>query len=303
MITTNTYDFPVGLKEDLNEVFDFHANKTNEFEPLFKMVETEDAFFDDIQIQMDGPVEQTTEGGPFTRVDISNVRKKRYTVGTTKVECKITREAVEDLKYEQMKDGVQAVAVSMNTSIDIAAAAIFMLGFTSVQSPDGVSLFNTGHTLSAPLAGYPTTNSNRSNLSLNPTNLKARRIASNKMRDEKGIPVAQRVRQLITGPDQEYNAALCTQSGKESGTANNNENVGGRGLQSFLMTWLQDALYPNMWILRDPDIAKNKFVWRKKPHQWMDYDTQTADFLYRGETRYTVGVSTYMGLDGNTGEV
>lgn len=303
MITTNTYDFPIGLKEELNEVWQLEVEAKNEFVDFFKVVETEDAYFDDVQIQMDGPVEATIEGGPFTRIEQIKAWTKRYTVRTTKVEYKITREAKKDLKYEEMKDGVKSIANTLNRTFDMAAAAILMLGFTTVQSPDGVSLFNTAHPLKAPLPGFPATNSNRSNLKLNPTNLKARRTASNKMRDEKGLIVNQKMSQLIVGPDEEYNAYLCTQSGKEPGTANNNENVGARGIQAYLFSYLVDALYPNMWILRDPAKAKNKFVWRERPHNWMDYDTNTADHLYRGEARFDAGCTTYMGMDGNTGEV
>lgn len=294
-----------GLKKILDNVFDVSwGKKSFEFEPVFNVSDTDDAFVDDVQIQMPSEIEMVAEGGAFARVTIENVRSKRYLIVSYKGELKITREAQMDMKYDRMVDGAKALAVAARRTIEKKAASILYNGFSSELSPDGVSLFNTAHPLSNPL-GSASTVANRSQLKLNPTNLKIRRSACMKMVDEHGDLAPFYPDQLIVNVDNQWDAQQISQSTLEPGTSDNQKNVIGAGLKVIPLSFLSaaPAYADTMWFLRDSEVAKNRFIWREKPTSDMVIEQQTKDRLYQIMFRFAVGNSHYYGLDGNTGEV
>lgn len=295
-----------GLKNGLDKVFDAAFYEEDwQFADVYDMDQTEDGFIDDYQIQTPDAIEVVGEGGAYTRVDIESVRTVRYTMFTLKTEMKITKEAQEDLKYKPMKDGAKALAIAMHRTIERLAAQNLCNGFSSVLSPDGVSLFNTAHPLFNPLGGKPTTMSNRSQLRLNPVNLGLRRVAGRKQLDEHGSPSPSKFNQLIVGPDLMYTAEQITEGTDEPGTANRNKNVTQRGLKTYVLDYFQEAAQfsTGLWLLRDSKLAKNRFIWRIKPESSIAEDAQTGDPLYRTRARLALGHSDYRGLDGNTGEL
>jgi hypothetical protein len=295
-----------GLKLGLDKVFDTAFYEEGwQFEDVYDMDETEDGFVDDFQIQTPDAIDIVGEGGAYTRVDIEAVRTVRYTIFTLKTEMKITQEAEEDLKYKPLKNGAKALGVAMHRTIERLAAANLYNGFSSVTSPDGVSLFNTAHALANPLGGHPTTMSNRSQLRLNAVNLGTRRVAGRKQLDEHGSPSPAKFNQLIVGPDLMYVAEQITEGKEEPFTANRNVNVTQRGIKTYVLDYLQEApqFATAMWLLRDSKLAKNRCIWRKKPESSIAIDGPTGDPLYRQRCRLVFGHSDYRGIDGNTGEL
>lgn len=309
-ITTSTYgapgEFSSGLKDDLDAVFmDTFNGEEKQFENFFHVSDTDEYIINESKIQ--GPSRGVTvsEGGSFHRVEMVHIHDKTYTMVTMKEEMKITREAHDYLRFKEMKDATKELAELVARTVDQYACLFVANGFSTSLAPnDNLSLFNTAHVL----ANYQydqTTVSNRSNLSLNPTNLAARRTAMRSMRNENGDPALLKPGLLITGPNLEFVGAKMVQSEKESGTANNDPNVAGRGLKHYVCDWWADPYcdYPNMWVLQDTTRHKLKFFWGKRPIQWIDKDPQTADYLYRIECRFMYGCSDFRGVDGNTGEV
>lgn len=59
----------------------------------------------------------------------------------------ISREAVEDGKFDFIADAIKKMAKSAKESQEISAMNIFNNGFTTETTPDGVSLLNSAHTL------------------------------------------------------------------------------------------------------------------------------------------------------------
>lgn len=294
-----------GLKLGLDKVFDTSFDESGfQFEDVFDMDTTEDQFVDDFQYQMPDAIEMVSEGGAYTRVDIEAVRHVRHTVFTLKTEMKMTTEATEDLKYEPLKAGSKALAVAMHRTIERYGSGLLCNGYGTVQGPDGVSVFNTAHNLVLPLPGKPATVSNRSQLKLNSVNLGLRRIAGRKQTDEHGSPSPCMFNQLIVPPDLQYIAEQLGESAQVPETANNGKNVTSRGLKVFVMDYFQEAeqFANSLWILRDSKIARNRFIWRKKPSSKIAEDGPTGDPLYRITARLALGWSHYNGVDGSTGE-
>lgn len=295
-----------GLKDNLDEVFmDEFIGENFEFEQVFKVEEMTELVRNESKIQYPVRSRTVSEGGSFHRVEMQQVRTKQYVMEFIKTEMKITREAMKYQKFQELKDGAKALAQVMHTTIEELAQSVFLLGFTTLQTPDGVSLFNTLHPIFDADAGYPTTQSNRSNLKLNPTNLKLRRTALRKHRNEKGALSKARADRLICGPDQEFNAQHCMQDGYEPFSANLTSNIAGQGLggKPIVLSYIADSDYPDSWFLQDSKRHMLKFFWGQKPKNWIDKDPNTADWLYRTEAHICFGASDYVGIDGNTGEV
>lgn len=59
----------------------------------------------------------------------------------------ISREAVEDGKFDFIADAIKKMAKSAKESQEISAMNIFNNGFTTETTPDGLSLLNSAHTL------------------------------------------------------------------------------------------------------------------------------------------------------------
>jgi hypothetical protein len=59
----------------------------------------------------------------------------------------ISEEAVEDGKFDFIADAVRKMAESASESQEISAIDILNNGFSSATTPDGLSIFNTAHTL------------------------------------------------------------------------------------------------------------------------------------------------------------
>lgn len=293
-----------GLKLGLDKVFDAaFYEETMQFEDVYDMDSTEDQFVDDFQIQTPDAVEVVNEGGSYTRVDIERVRTVRYTMFTLKTEMKITQEAEEDLKYDVLKNGAKALGIAMHRTIERLGAANLGNGFNSVTSPDGVSVFNTGHTLTNPLGSHPTTMSNRSTLTLNSTNLGTARTSGRKQLDEHGSPSPCKFNQLIVPPDLQYRAEQLIGSSDDPDTANRAVNVTQRGLKVYVLDYLQEALQyaTTMFILRDSKLAKNRCIWRLKPVSSIAQDPASGDPLYRRRARLCFGWSDYRGVYGSSG--
>lgn len=301
--------FPNGLKKDLDEVFDVHFDQMGEqYKEVFRMEETEDAYEDDLQIQLPDEVSEASEGGMYPRVEIENVRAKRYIMSTHKAEIKLTREALEDLKFKKMFDAAEGLAVAMKRTVERKAASFFYNGFSSELAPDGVSVFNDNHVLSNPLPGAPFSvgDNNLGALALNATNLKAGLTLARKTPDEHGSVAPYMPDQLIVCPDLEWIAYQLTNpvQGFEPGTANRDANaVSKRGLKPVVLDFLAEA--PNnsttMWFLRDSKAAKNKFFWRVRPQKDVIIEEATGDYLYRVRFRISRGCSDWRGLYGAQG--
>lgn len=306
MVTTSTYTFPVGLKEDLDDVFErsFKPKGGYQFEKVFRVEDTDDAYEDDVLIQMPDEVAQVSEGGMFARIDIENVRSKRYLMSTYKSEIKITQEALEDLKYKKMVAAAEGLGKAMRRTLERSCAAFFYNGFTSEQSPDAVSVFNDSHTLSNVLPGAPfSVGDNKLTGVLNASNLKTARTLMHKTPDEHGSLAPCFPNQLIVTPALEWVGKQLKTSANEPGTANNDKNVAADGIELIVLSFLAEAASnaDTMWFLRDSEMAMNKFYWRIKPEKEVVREEATGDYLYRIRFRFSRGCSDWRGLVGSTG--
>lgn len=96
-----------------------------------------------------GDVPQKGEGAPYT----SDIIRAGWTKDFTHVEYgmmfEVTQTALEDDQYDQLQNNARWLMFSARVVEEKQAHAVFNNGFTTEQSPDGVSLFNSAHVLKA----------------------------------------------------------------------------------------------------------------------------------------------------------
>ena len=305
-MSTKSTDFPTALKATLNDVFEVTWNDEGlQCEKVFDVETSTDAYEDELQIQGPDEIPQASEGTVFERVEIENIRSKRYTHLIWKGEAKVTREALDDIKYRQCTDAVKKLAIAGRRTIEKVGAAAYFNGFTSELTPDGLSLFNAAHTLANPLAGNPvTTGRNYGTGTLSGPNIGAARILGRKTPDEHGSPSPFMLRQLIVGPDLEDQAEAIKQTAQVLGSNYNDKNIpGGKIDEIVVMDYL--ALAPanasTMWMLRDKKNARNKMFWRVRPERSLVKEEASGDWLYRLYFRLSFGHSDWRGVFGSDG--
>ena len=304
-MTLRAADFVEAQKDTLRNVFDTAWDGMGEvYSKICKVEESSDAYEDDLQIQSPDEVAESVEGGMYNRVEVENIRTKRYTHSVYKAELKITKEAIEDLKVREIINAVKHLGRAAKRTVERKVAAALYNGFTSEQSPDGVAVFST-HTLDNPLSGRPTTFSNKGTARLAPSALKTRRTNGYKTLDEHGSLSPRDLRHLVVPSALAFDAEQIVNfpNENEPGSANFGKNVGARGMKLTVNHWLSEAASnaDTQWYLFDPDEHQFMFFWRVKPQQELIAEEATGDALYRIRMRFSLGFSDYRGADGNTG--
>jgi hypothetical protein len=303
---TRTTDFPTALKDTLHDVFEVTWNESNEqYSKVFDVNTSLDAYEDVLQVQGPDEIPLSTEGGVFERIDIENVRSKRYTHLNYKGEVKITREAIDDLKYNKCVDAVKKLSVASTRTIERLGASFFINGLTGAElSPDLLSVFHDAHTLNNPLSGNPSVCSNLGTGTLSNANIRAARVIGRRTRDEHGSLAPSVFTQLILPPDLEDEGNVQKMSELNPDNADHGKNVSGMKVKDIqILDFLAEAAANSStaWFMRDPQTARNKFWWRKRPERQILRDPNSNDFLYRVYFRCSVGCDDWRGLFASTG--
>jgi hypothetical protein len=224
----------------------------------------------------------------------------RYTHETIAYGFSITEEAMEDNLYDSLSARyTKALARSMAFTKQVKAAFPLNNGFTSYQSGDGVTLFNTQHPLVS--GGY---NSNRpaTPADLNETSLEAAVIQIAAWTDERGLLIAARPRKLIVPPSNMFVATRLLETELRTSTADNDINAlksNGSIPEGYTVNhFLTD---PNAWFLSTDVPNGMKHFVRSPLATSMDGDFDTGNARYKARERYSFGVSDPLGIFGSPG--
>jgi phage major head subunit gpT-like protein len=212
----------------------------------------------------------------------------------------ITEEAMEDNLYDSLSARyTKALARAMAYTKQVKAASLLNTGFTTFQSGDGVTLFNTAHPT---VAGG--TNSNRPSVDadLNETSLEQAVIDIAAYKDERGLLIAARPRKLIVPPSLMFVATRLLETELRVGTADNDLNAlksngsipGGYAVNHYLTD--NDAWY----LTTDIPNGLKHFV-RVAMSTSMDGDFDTGNVRYKARERYSFGVSDPLAMYASPG--
>ena len=289
------------LLPGLNALFGLeYAKYENEHAEIYETETSERSFEEEVKLSGFGAAPVKPEGAAISYDNAQESFTARYNHETVAMGFSITEEAMEDNLYDSLSARyTKALARAMAYTKQVKAASLLNTGFTTFQSGDGVTLFNTAHPT---VAGG--TNSNRPavDVDLNETALEQAVIDIAAFKDERGLLIAARPRKLIVPPGLMFVATRLLETELRVGTADNDLNAiksNGSIPQGYRVNhYLTDA--DSWYITTDIPNGMKHFV-RTAMSQSMDGDFDTGNVRYKARERYSFGVSDPLGMYGCPG--
>jgi hypothetical protein len=289
------------LLPGLNALFGLSYKRyENEHTQVYEVESSERSFEEELKLSGFGAAPVKNEGEGIQYDVGQEAFKARYNHETIAMGFSITEEAIEDNLYDSLSARyTKALARGMAYTKQVKAMVPLNAGFTTYNSGDGVTMFNTGH----PLTGGGT-NSNRpsTGVDLNETSLEAAVIQIAAWTDERGLLLAAKPRKLIIPPSYQFVATRILQSSQRVGTSDNDINAmrkmnaipEGEAVNHFLTD-------TNAWFLLTDVPNGMKMFQRVGMKTAMDGDFNTGNVRYKARERYSFGVSDPLGIYGSPG--
>jgi hypothetical protein len=289
------------LLPGLNALFGLEYEKyENEHAEVYETETSERSFEEEVKLSGFGAAPVKPEGSAISYDNAQESFTARYNHETVAMGFSITEEAMEDNLYDSLSARyTKALARAMAYTKQVKAASLLNTGFTSFQSGDGVSLFNTAHPT---VAGGTNANRPSVDVDMNETALEQAVIDIAAFKDERGLLIAARPRKLIVPPGLMFVATRLLQTELRVGTADNDLNAlksngsipEGYRVNHYLTD--SDAWY----ITTDIPNGMKHFV-RTAMTTSMDGDFDTGNVRYKARERYSFGVSDPLGIYGCPG--
>jgi len=261
---------------------------------------SERSFEEEVKLSGFGAAPVKNEGSAISYDNAQESFTARYNHETIGMGFAITEEAMEDNLYDSLSSRyTKALARAMAYTKQVKAANPLNSGFSTYESGDGVSLFNTSHPL---VSGGVNSNRPTVGVDLNETSLEAAVIQIADWTDERGLLIAARPRKLIVPPDLMFVAQRILATELRPATADNDINaVKSMGVipEGFSVNhYLTDT---NAWFLMTDIPNGMKHFVRAPLETSMDGDFDTGNVRYKARERYSFGVSDPLGIFGSPG--
>lgn len=289
------------LLPGLNALFGMEYDKyEDEHEMLYETESSERSFEEEVKLSGFGAAPVKNEGDAITYDSAQEHFTARYTHETIAMGFSITEEAMEDNLYDSLSGRyTKALARAMAYTKQVKGAALLNNGFTTYNSGDGVTLFNSAHPL---VSGGTNANTPAVQVDLNETALEDAVIQIAAWTDERGLLISARPRKLIVPPALQFVATRILESDQRVGTADNDINAmrnngtipEGHGVHHYLTD-------PDAWFLVT-DVPNGLKHFNRVPLATsMDGDFDTGNVRYKARERYSFGVSDPLGVWGSSG--
>lgn len=289
------------LLPGLNALFGIEYGRyEDEHAEIYETESSERSFEEEVKLSGFGAAPVKAEGSAISYDNAQESFTARYNHETVAMGFSITEEAMEDNLYDSLSARyTKALARGMAYTKQTKAAALLNTGFTTFNSGDGVTLFNTAHP-----TVQGTTNANRPavDADLNETSLEQAVIDIAAFTDERGLLIAARPRKLIIPPALMFVATRLLETTLRVGTADNDINAlnsngsipEGYAVNHYLTD--NDAFF----ITTDVPNGMKHFV-RTAMQTGMDGDFDTGNVRYKARERYSFGVSDPLGMYASRG--
>ena len=289
------------LLPGLNALFGLEYEKYEDEHLMIYDTETsERSFEEETKLSGFGAAPVKPEGSAVVFDTAQESFTQRYDHETIAMGFSITEEAMEDNLYASLsKRYTKALSRAMAYTKQVKAAAILNNGFTTYNTGDGVSLFNTAHPL---VAGGTVDNRPAVGVDLNETALEAATIQISKWVDERGLLIQSRPRKMIIPSDLMFVATRILESDLRTATADNDLNAikrMGTIPEGYAVNhYLTD---PNAWFIKT-DVPNGFTYFQRRPlANKMEGDFDTGNVRYKSRERYSFGVSDYLAGWGSPG--
>jgi hypothetical protein len=267
---------------------------------IYETESSERSFEEEVKLSGFGSAPVKAEGSAISYDSAQESFTARYQHETIALGYSITEEAMEDNLYDSLSARyTKALARAMAHTKQVKAASLLNNGFTSFNSGDGVTLFNTAHPL---VSGGVNANRPTVATDLNETSLEDAVINIAAYTDERGLLIAARPRKLIVPPSLMFVATRLMETDQRVGTADNDINAlrnNGSIPEGYSVNHF---LTDNNAFFITTDIPNGmKHFQRTAMETSMDGDFDTGNVRYKARERYSFGVSDPLGIYGSPG--
>lgn len=193
------------------------------YSKIFKTVNTDQSYMEDVLISGFGLMPAKTEGSPVAYDSMSQGYTKRYTIQTYGLGFQISYEQQKFGKYAQiMEKGMNHLARSLKETKEIVAANKFNNGFSSTYTGgDSKELFATDHSTRAGTFS----NELATPADLSETALEDILIQIKNATNDRGIRIGLKPKALLVPSALEFDSYRILYSDLQSATANNDTNA------------------------------------------------------------------------------
>ena len=289
------------LLPGLNALFGLEYDKyEDEHAEIYETENSERSFEEEVKLSGFGAAPVKNEGASITFDTAQEAFTSRYNHETVAMGFSITEEAMEANLYDSLSARyTKALARAMAYTKQTKFAALLNNGFTTFQSGDGVTLFNTAHPT---VSGGNNRNRLSTDADLNETSLEQAIIDIAAFTDERDLLIAARPRKLIVPPALMFVATRLLETDLRVGTADNDLNAiktNGSIPEGYRVNhYLTDT--DAFFIVTDIPNGMKHFV-RTPMQTSMDGDFDTGNVRYKARERYSFGVSDPLGIFGSPG--
>ena len=289
------------LLPGLNALFGLEYKKyENEHAEIYDVENSDRSFEEEVKLSGFGAAPVKDEGAAIRYDNAQESFTARYTHETVAMGFAITEEAMEDNLYDSLSARyTKALARGMAYTKQVKAASLLNTGFTTFNSGDNVTLFNTAHPT---VSGATNNNRPTTDVDLNETALEQAVIDIAAFKDERGLLIAGRPRKLIVPPSLMFVATRLLQTDLRVGTADNDINAlrtNGSIPEGYRVNhYLTDT---DAWFLTTDIPNGMKHFNRVAMSTSMDGDFDTGNVRYKARERYSFGVSDPLGIYGSPG--
>lgn len=278
------------LQVGLNAVWGLEYKQyPEEWRMVFDVNTSKKAFEEDVLMTGFGSAVVKSEGSDVTFDSAAEAWTARYTHDTLALAFNLTEEALEDNQYMQMGTKLtKALAKAMVSAKEIKGASILNFGFDAGHlGGDGVPLFSASHPtvgggLQSNLLGTPADLSETSMEDL----LTQMRLA----KDDRGLPVALKAKDLVIPPNLIFTATRLLESTLRPGTPDNDVNAINKrnffGKMAVDVTRLSD---PDAWFIKSDCSDGLKYFQRVGAQFKVEDDFKSGNFRSKVRERFSFG--------------
>ena len=270
-------------------------------EMLFDMKNTDRDIYQYSEVHDLDLFNQVDEGAEFDFTRAKPGANKTFSIKKYGLGFSISQEMVDDGRFDHIQDLVKKLAKSARETQEISAMDVLNNGFTSENTADGVTLFNTAHTLPSGLT-WRNRLSTDADLSVSSLQTALSDMEQEQVGDS-GIIYDVKPTTLLVSPENKWNAMEIVRSEKKADTADNNMNsIMTAGLQVMESPHLTD---PDAWyLLAEPERTGLKVIVREgiqTKAAGPDVGFATDSIFYKARYREEVGATHPYGVFGSPG--
>jgi hypothetical protein len=288
--------------------------RQEEYSTIFNIENSTQAFEDEVEMAGLGAMPEKPEASSAIYDDLIQGGTKRYVHLTYALGSRASWELIEDDQYGIIKQVPKAHARSAMFAREMTSWNVFNLGFSTITTTDGVSLFNTQHPLLGGSAAtnlgpglgnviyaagtYPNRPSPDVDLSFTAVQLMVNQFE--RMVDSQGIPVRVKPRCILIPPELKFIAREILGSPGKPYTADNELNsLLGEDLKFRVVHYFTSQ---SAWFaVADKEGHQLKFFDRHPIDTDYDDDFDTRSTKVLTFQRFSAGATSWIGTWGSNG--